>query len=97
VGHVLRRDVERQERRDDLPGDEDLDELADADEAVGQETEHADDREQHDDQVRQAAAAVVAEAGLDPLGAGEHAGGSRRQVAARNTWLNTGYSQESTL
>ncbi len=79
----------------DFPRDEDFHEFADADEAVGQETEHADDGEQHHDHVREAAAAVVAEAGADPFRTGQdvRAPSQVERYTARNTWLNTGHSQ----
>ena len=45
---------------DDLPGDEDFDELAEADEAVGEEAEAADEGEDHHHRVRQAGAGAGA-------------------------------------
>ena len=72
IRHVTGRDVEWHVRRDLRPRQEGLDEDADADEAVGEESEHAQHGEADHDVLRELAAEAGAEAGLDPLGAGEH-------------------------
>ena len=64
----------------EMPGQERCRELADAFEAISEESDDADEGIDNDDDVRELCPATLAETGLNPLGAGHYILFRRSQV-----------------